>query len=236
MESNASKINLDAIGPRPLQGEREQFATRQRPGQPRAVYRHYPASATLFRQGGHHQRVYLVRDGLVKLVRHLPNGRARIVGLFGPGTLLGAPPNTTPGATNPHSAQSVGPVDAEYWPGRQLKRLRDERPERYIELLECLYEHLSQADLWIAEFSTGRIKSRVARLVLFLEQLEHDLEPGVVALLTCQDMGDILGVTPESVSRVIAGLKRTGLLVPVAEDRKEHFRCDLERLRELAST
>lgn len=235
MESNASKSNLDRIAPRPLRAEQRMPGTPRRPGPPQPAFRHYPGDATLFRQGGHRQRVYLVRSGLVKLVRHLPNGRARIVGLFGPGSVLGAPPNTAQSAANPHSALSIGPVDAEYWPARQLRCLRAERPARYIELLECLYDHLSQTDLWIAEFSTGRIKSRVARLILFLDELENDLEPGVVGLLTCQDMGDILGVTPESVSRVIAELKRRDLLSPADLRRQDLFRCDRQRLQRLAS-
>jgi CRP-like cAMP-binding protein len=65
--------------------------------------------------------------------------------------------------------------------------------------------------------------------------LENDLEPGVVGLLTCQDMGDILGVTPESVSRVIAELKRRGLLTPADLLRQDLFRCNRERLQRLAS-
>lgn len=205
------------------------------PDQPRASCRHYPPGTTLFRQGTDRERVYALRSGRVKLVRHLPNGRARIVGLFAPGAVLGALPNAAHAPVNPHSALTIGPVDAECWPIRQLMRLRHEQPARYIELLEGLHDQQHRADLWIAEFSTGPIKSRVARLLLFLEDMEQDLRPGVVELLTCRDMGDILGVTPESVSRVIAGMKRKELLIAADKSRNDRFYCDHRRLRQLAT-
>jgi len=202
--------------------------------QPRASYRHYPPETTLFRQGARCERVYAIRSGRVKLVRHLPNGGARIVGLLAPGAVLGVLPNAAHASVNPHSALTIGPVDAECWPTRQLMRLRHEQPEKYIELLEGLDDQQRQADVWIAEFSTGRIKSRVARLLLFLEDMEQHVQPGTVELLTCRDMGDILGVTPESVSRVIAGMKRKGLLVAANNDQHDRFYSDHRRLRQLA--
>lgn len=196
--------------------------------------RHFKPDTMLFREGGEASSVYAIRQGIVKLVRHLPNGRARIVGLHGPGAVLGLPAGQGGGPANPHSAITLGHVDARYWPAAHMRRLRTERPQRYIELLETLYGQVRQADLWITEFSTGRIRSRVARLILFLAQIQEGPAAGEVELLTCQDMGEILGVTPESVSRIVAEMKRTDLLVPVAAEAGDRFLCDLEELRGIA--
>lgn len=196
--------------------------------------RHFDPDSILFREGAEASSVYAIRGGIVKLVRHLPNGRARIVGLHGPGGVIGLPAGTSEAPVNPHSAIALGPVDTRCWSPVHMRRLRQHEPERYIELLETLYGQVRQADLWITEFSTGRIRSRVARLILFLERTEDGPSAGEVELLTCQDMGEMLGVTPESVSRVVADMKRKELLIPLATEPVERFLCDLDALQAMA--
>jgi CRP/FNR family transcriptional regulator len=196
--------------------------------------RHFDPDSILFREGAEASSVYAIRGGIVKLVRHLPNGRARIVGLHGPGGVIGLPAGAGEAPVNPHSAIALGPVDTRCWSSVHMRRLRSEEPERYIQLLETLYGQVRQADLWITEFSTGRIRSRVARLILFLERTEDGPSAGEVELLTCQDMGEMLGVTPESVSRIVADMKRREILVPVATEPAERFLCDMEALQAIA--
>lgn len=206
-----------------------------RPGaMPRGTPRYFAPQNTLFREGVASSEVFMIVTGIVKLVRHLPNGRARIVGLHGPGAVLGMFSGRPSQYLSLHSAVTLGPVATECWSRSRLQQLRRERPDNYIDLLERFHEQASQADLWITEFSTGRIKSRVARLVLFLERIEAGLSQGEVELLTCQEMGEILGITPESVSRVIAGMKREHLLVHAPSEKGESFSCDRLALQEIA--
>ncbi|NGX15338.1 Crp/Fnr family transcriptional regulator [Wenzhouxiangella sp. XN24] len=197
--------------------------------------RRFAVDGMLFREGAEAASLFAIREGLVKLVRHLPNGRARIVGLHGPGAVLGSPANDAAPAVNPHSAIALGDVVAVSWQAGSLQRLRRERPGSYIELLESLFGQVQQADFWITEFSTGCIRSRVARLILFLARLRGAATTEDVELLTCQDMGDILGVTPESVSRVVASLKRMGTLEADAGPGHGQLRCDLAALRRIAA-
>lgn len=201
---------------------------------PRGIPRHFAPQKALFREGVASSEVFVVVTGIVKLVRHLPNGRARIVGLHGPGAVLGMFSGRPKRHLNLHSAVALGTVATECWSRHRLRQLRRDRPEHYIELLERFHEQASQADLWITEFSTGRIKSRVARLVLFLERIEAGLGEGEVELLTCQEMGEILGITPESVSRVVAGMKRQRLLVHASREKGERFSCNRLALQGMA--
>jgi CRP-like cAMP-binding protein len=43
-------------------------------------------------------------------------------------------------------------------------------------------------------------------------------------------MAEVLGVTPESVSRLLAEFKRSGILIAVGEGTAERYRCDLSAL------
>lgn len=194
----------------------------------------FEPGSRLFREGAAASEVFVILRGIVKLVRHLPNGRARIIGLHGPGAALGQPPCAQALSVHPHSAVSMAPVTVQWWGSTGLYHLRREQPESYIDLLERFHVQASQAGLWITEFSTGRTNSRVARLILFMEQIEAGLEAGEVELLTCQDMGEILGITPESVSRVVAGMKREGILAAVAGAGGERLRCDIRALQAIA--
>jgi len=198
------------------------------------ITRRFEAHSRLFREGAAASEVFVILRGLVKLVRHLPNGRVRIVGLHGPGAALGQPVCSRVLPLHSHSAVTMAPVVAQWWRSAGLHHLRREQPECYIDLLERFHAQASQADLWITEFSTGRIRSRVARLILFLEQIEAELGEGEVELLTCQAMGEILGITPESVSRVVASMKRKGILSAMPGVEEQCLRCDMRALQAIA--
>lgn len=173
--------------------------------------------------------VYAITKGLVKLISYLPNGRARIVRLHGSGSLVGL--SSLFESTYGHTAVAVGQVDAECIPVRSLMRLREQDPAVYCSILENWHGQLRDADTWITQFSTGTIRARVARLVNFLSAIEHGTPSAEVELLTCEEMAAVLGVTPESVSRILAEFKRGRVLRSVQRRPVERFERDIEALR-----
>lgn len=187
----------------------------------------------LYRESDSARNLYVIKQGLVKLVSHLPNGRVRIVRLHARGSLVGL--GSFFEATHRHSAVAVGQVVADSIPLAALRRLRDSDPLAYCDLLERWQAQLGDADTWITEFSTGSIRARVARLVNFLSELENAENATEVRLLTCEDMAAVLGVTPESVSRVLAEFKRGRMLRCCVNQRSVHrFERDIDALRTVA--
>ncbi len=190
----------------------------------------YEAKQVIYHAGAEPDCVYCLKRGLVKLVSYLPNGQSRIVRLhnagawFGLGRVLDEPCE--------HTAVAVEDIELYRIEATRLKRLRDELPEVYCLLMECWYDYLRRADKWIAEFSTGSLKSRLARLLNFLGEIEMELDSDQIKLLTCEEMAEILGTTPESVSRLLAEMKRQQVLKPLADDNR--YRCDMEQLETLA--
>ena len=173
---------------------------------------HYPAKNIIYNEGATVDKVIVIRSGMVKLVSHLPNGRARIVRVHSTGSWLGL--CGLLGQPSQHTVIAVDDVDAYYIPVGKLLYIKSDNPHLYNRLLEHWFDYLQEADLWIAEFSTGVIKGRVARLVNFLSDIENNEVPNEVKLLTCEEMAEILGATPESVSRVLAEFKRKKVLYP----------------------
>ncbi|MCO6413605.1 MAG: Crp/Fnr family transcriptional regulator [Thiogranum sp.] len=187
----------------------------------------------IFREGEAATTAFVLRSGMVKLVSYLVNGRPRIVRLYGPGSLLGISGLVDPVCE--HTAIAVDDVEAECIPIRRLLRLRAQNPRLYALIAESWYSDLREADTWITQFSTGSIKARVARLVNHLSSLTgSDHQGGAVSLLTCSEMAAVLGVTPESVSRVLAEFKRNDLLHDVGEGARERYRRNVPALQAIA--
>jgi CRP/FNR family transcriptional regulator len=196
----------------------------------RAHHSAYQAQEVLYHQGNSSDSVFFVTDGLLKLVAYLPNGRARIVRLHRNGSVLGL--GRLRGAGNEHTAVAVTPVTALRLSVSTLLRLHNEDPAAYLYLVERWHDYLMDADRWITQFSTGPIRGRVARLLAFLSEFEPQAADGQVQLLTCDEMGSILGVTGESVSRTLAEFKRQEILAREESD-GEVYAADVERLRDI---
>ena len=188
--------------------------------------KHYSAKEVIYRESERVDKIYLIRSGLVKLLSYLPNGRVRIVRLQTRDNWSGL--EGLVGQLYEHTAIAVGEVEVEYVSISSLHLLERESPGEYCQVLKQGYKHLAQADKWIADFSTGDIKSRVARLLEFLAELNHDHGElsGSVQLLTVHEMADILGVTPESVSRIVAAFKRRNILQRQVDSIREIYTLD----------
>lgn len=193
----------------------------------------FVAKAVIYRESEPVDRVYLIRNGLVKLLSYLPNGRARIVRLHAKGHWIGL--EGLMGHAYEHTAIAVGDVEVEYYPAKNLQRLHQDSPIAFGKLLCHWHTHLIQADKWIADFSTGEIKPRVARFLGYLAELEYGELPDRVELLKVHEIADALGVTQESVSRILADFKRNKVLQKSADPLEEIYRLNTEKLQQEAT-
>ena len=184
----------------------------------------YGPGETIYREGGAVEALYLVVDGRIKLVNYTPDGNARIVRLHNRGSVLGL--NALLEENHDHTAIAIDEVSLYILPMRAIGGIQGDDPETYSQLLEYSHEYLKQADTWIVEFTSGEIRGRVARLVLFLMSQDESTGRHEVSLLTVSEMAEIIGVTPESVSRIMADFKRNRILTPAGEDSADIFHCD----------
>lgn len=192
----------------------------------------FQAKEVIYRESEEVDRLCIIRSGLVKLLSYLPNGRARIVRLHARDQWLGL--EGLLGQNYEHTAIAIDDVVLQHVPIHSLQYHLKDEPGRLLQLLKQWHVDLSQADRWISEFSTGGIRPRVARLLEYLAELEYGSPADTVELLTVCEMSEILGVTPESVSRIVATFKRRNILKKQAESLGEVYRLDTPRLQQEA--
>jgi len=156
----------------------------------------------------------LVRRGILRLQRVTPSGERRIVGLAGRGMLLGV--EAWLGEAHADDLIACTPVDLHRVLCRDAEHALMARPRRYRRLLRHWHHDLSEAQHWAAELLQGPARQRTLGLLRRLMRLSR--RPGhdaTVWLPRRLDMGAMLGLTEETVSRQISALRREGVLVPL---------------------
>lgn len=186
---------------------------------------------TLFQQGMPVNELHMVRYGYVKLTTSLPDGRAQglqLSSLFG---LVGI--EALDSDTYPCTAEAVTDVQVCTVRRDDLLELIQEDPVIARRLLGMLNRELGRSMALIRNLGVMDATERVAA---FLHSIapETALDDEVPLPMSRGDIGQILGLTVETVSRSLSRLKKAGVidLPPLGR----HFRVlDWERLATLGA-
>lgn len=191
-----------------------------RAGKGEVIYREAESSAT----------VVSIRRGLVKLEQALDDGSRRIVRIIGPGATIGL--EALLGEPLQQTAVALSEIDICLIPVPSLLELDARSPELHRELMGKWQDQVEQADRLIAEINTGTVRERVIRLLFLLGDMAA-IDQSAPVLVSTEDIAAAAATTKESASRVMADLRRRGLLVRQPGGR---FRYDDTALRaELAT-
>lgn len=163
--------------------------------------------------------VFTVRVGVVKLMIQRPDRGSRIVRLLGRGATLGL--EALAGRPYAHTAVTLRTTSLCQIPTATVESLHNQQPRLVRGLMEKWYEQVAWADRWISILGTGTVSHRLGALVRLLADISGD-PLDAIQLPPVSDISAILGVSPESVSRQMAELKRSGLLTRLAP---RTFRC-----------
>ena len=151
--------------------------------------------------------LYTLHDGVVKLQQELPTGEQRIVRLLKRGDLVGIEAVTS--AAYQHDAIAMTDIKVCRIPAEIVIDFSAKSPELQANLMNKWQNALATSDTWLTRLSTGPSRYRVIRLLIWLAETcseEKFILPGR------KDMGSILALTTETVSRLIAELRRDELL------------------------
>ncbi len=151
---------------------------------------------------------FTVREGVLRLERSSERGDRRIVRLAGRTQLVGM--EAMLGQTYAADAVACTPVRACRLPRVLVDELAERQPALLRGLMTRWQNALDEADEWLTELSAGSARWRVLRLLLKLT--EYGEADGRLWLPTRGEMGAMLGLTVETTSRLVAALRREGVL------------------------
>lgn len=194
----------------------------------------FPRNSVIFHQGARAEDVFTLREGAIKLVRHLTDGSQRIVRVLKPGDLAGL--EGLVATAYAHTAITLAPVVACRFPLGLIERLHAGQEGLQRRVLEKYQRALSETEAWLSELAAGSAPARVrvARLFLRLGLPQEAGDDGHRVLrVGPADIGDMLGVTVETASRVVAAMRREGVLGETGRN-APHYRADLAALRRIA--
>lgn len=171
--------------------------------------------------------VGFVVSGVLKLTASLADGREQILGLAGIGDVVGRPFGTR----SSYSVAALGPARLCVMGRPAFEQFAAAHPEVEHALLLRALDELDRARRWMLLLGRKSAGERVASLLV--EFAERSTDDDVAFPLTRQQMGDLLGLSIETVSRELTKLRGAGL---IALTDVRHFRIEDEAcLRRLAA-
>lgn len=179
----------------------------------------------LVRMGEEGASLYTLRLGLIKLVRNTADGRQRIVRVLRAGDVVGL--EVLLGAHYDTDAVALTQVKVCRLPLQVIRRLDRETPRLHQRLLERWHRSLKEADDWLAELNFGTARQRVAGLILKMRSVE---DAAVCTLFSREDMGAMLDLKLETVSRMVNAFVREGAIEPMDKQGRMYRLLDPARL------
>ena len=175
-----------------------------------------PANHYIFRDGDEALYFGAILSGVVKLIKTTADGEQHIIGLMYAQDFLGH----TFGKNHRFSAAAATEVELCTFPRAPFSRLLDDYPQLERWLFQFTARELDHCRDWTLTLGRKSSYERVASLLLMIARrarytgqtpLPRNLAQFELPL-TRSELADYLGLTLETVSRMIGKLKRKGLI------------------------
>jgi CRP/FNR family transcriptional regulator, anaerobic regulatory protein len=177
----------------------------------------FPARQQIVVQGAPVTSVYNITEGVVRLSRVLSDGRRQIIGFLLPGDFLGV----TLADASTCTADALTRVQACQFDRVQFSRFMAQQPALLRRLYILVGRELEMAQEHMSVLGRRNAEEKIASFLLGLRarRVRSAGRSDIVPLpMSRQDMADYLGLTIETVSRILRRFDREGVL-DVARDK-----------------
>jgi CRP/FNR family transcriptional regulator, anaerobic regulatory protein len=187
----------------------------------------YQSGQALYEASDKALGVFTLRKGMVKLVRVTADGRERVVRVLFPGDVVGLEAL----ATGRYDSQAVALSEVSLCriPLEVMHQLGANSPRLHRKLMEKWQSALKLADDWLAELNFGTARQRVLH---FIRKMHEVSEDGTATLFGRDDMGAMMDLKLETVSREVTALVRSGVMAPLDKQGRHYKVLSPELLQE----
>ncbi len=169
------------------------------------------AGEHIFHEGDSASHIYKIEQGNLCIYHLMPDGRRQIYSFAYPGDLIGL------GVVEEHvnSAETLNLVRLRSFPRAKLYQAARNDVQLGLRLFELVSHDLMAAQRMFLILSKRSASERVAAFLVDLsKRLQHNggAPRQLLLPMTRGDIGDLLGLTIETVSRTISKFRRCGLI------------------------
>jgi CRP/FNR family transcriptional regulator len=168
----------------------------------------YDRRQTIVSEGEPATSFFSIVSGVVKLCRSLSDGRTQIIGFRFPGEYFAISDSENYATT----VEAMTFVEACQFPRSRLKRLTQAFPQMQARLLDMSHRYLAASEDQIFLLGRKTAKEKVASFLLSYSEKFAQESAGsghrMNLPMTRAEIADFLGLTTETVSRVLTGLAR----------------------------
>jgi CRP/FNR family transcriptional regulator len=158
--------------------------------------------------------LFALHAGLVKLVKPLENGKERITGVLFPGELFGL--ETLSQSNYPLTAVTLRDSEICAAAREDVISFLQSNPEIALGMVRYLVAEVERVRTQVTDMSFKDAKMKVATFLLSLVASDPSPHNGRVTLtlpLSRQEIGEVLELSPETVSRALTALRREQFII-----------------------
>ena len=174
-----------------------------------AVTRSLRKGQLLFNEGEPATGMFLVVEGLIKVFKLAPDGREKVLHVFPAGETLAEAALFGEGRY-PATAQAVAAATVASFPRQPLLQLLRDRPELCFRMLAGMSVKLKYLSQRIEELTFQSASVRLSSYLL--GEMESRKRPQIRLDLSKRELAAMLGMTPETLSRLLASLREAGAI------------------------
>ena len=164
----------------------------------------------IFNEGEPGDGFYIVETGKIKIFKLSFEGKEQILHIYGPGKAFGEVP-VFEGNDFPASAMAMVKSEIIFIPRDKFIKLISDTPGLAMNMLGILSMRLREFTIQIENLSLKEVPARLASYILTLSE-EHDKTEKVVLPISKAQLANLIGTTPETVSRVFKKMINISLI------------------------
>jgi CRP-like cAMP-binding protein len=155
------------------------------------------------------QHIYSVVGGCIRLCRHAPDGRRHIPDFMFPGDIFGVGDFRH----YPYSAEAVNTVSVIAFPRAAFERLVDVDVALRTDMMVHFSAMLARAHQHLFMANCQNARERLASFIIQISERDHLVYGDRIDVpMGRQEIADHLGLTIETICRVLASFRETGIV------------------------
>ncbi|SMF58062.1 CRP/FNR family transcriptional regulator, anaerobic regulatory protein [Alteromonadaceae bacterium Bs31] len=187
----------------------------------------------VYHAGEPFRSVYALRSGAVKTVKVTQDGQEQVTGFYLPGEIIGMDGLASNHHTNSATALETSAVCE--IPFSRLEELSTQVPNLQRRFFQLMSKEITHEQQLITLLSKNSADERIAALLLSISTRNHNRGLSAKEFylpMSRSDIGNYLGLTIETVSRVLSRLHKQEV---IALDKKHVVISDMDALQNIAS-